>query len=192
MDKATSREHLLDAVVEVALETGIADQSLRAIAEACGTSHRMLIHHFGSKERLFVEVVKVVEARQRAQLGALMANNAATGEDFGQRFWEKLRSPKLARQERLFFEIYAQALQGRGWATPLLDGIVDDWFLPLSEVFRAAGMSDKDARAVGRLCVAVSRGLLLDVLATRANRDVDAAMKYFLEMLRCHSISRSQ
>ena len=60
------KERLLEAVVEVALTTGIADKSLRAIAEAAGTSHRMLIHHFGSREGLLVEVSKAVEARQRA------------------------------------------------------------------------------------------------------------------------------
>jgi AcrR family transcriptional regulator len=192
MSNATSKEQLLDAVVEVALDRGIADQSLRAIAEACGTSHRMLIHHFGSKESLFVDVVKAVEARQRAQLAALMGTRTTGDEDWGQRFWEKLRSPKLARQERLFFEIYGQALQGREWATPLLDGIVEDWVEPLADVFRASGVSADTARVLGRLCVAVSRGLLLDVLATRSNREVDAAMKLFLEVLRNYLVSRQR
>jgi hypothetical protein len=36
-------------------------------------------------------------------------------------FWEQLRSPELAAQERLFFEVYGQSPQGRAWARPLLD-----------------------------------------------------------------------
>ena len=48
-ENATPKARLLDAVVGYALAHGIADQSLRTIAEAVGTSHRMLIHHFGSR-----------------------------------------------------------------------------------------------------------------------------------------------
>ena len=39
-------------------ERGISDLSLRELAAAIGTSHRMLIHHFGSKEGLWVEVMR--------------------------------------------------------------------------------------------------------------------------------------
>ena len=49
MINATPKEKLLRAVVDVALAGGIADRSLRGIAEAAGTSHRMLIHHYGSR-----------------------------------------------------------------------------------------------------------------------------------------------
>ncbi|MDT7648160.1 MAG: hypothetical protein QOC75_5160, partial [Pseudonocardiales bacterium] len=37
---------------------GISDLSLRQLADALGTSHRMLIYHFGSKEGLLTEVVR--------------------------------------------------------------------------------------------------------------------------------------
>jgi hypothetical protein len=35
--------------------------------------------------------------------------------------------------ERLFFEIYAQALRGRPGTAGLLDDIVDAWIVPLAE-----------------------------------------------------------
>ena len=50
---------------------GLGDLSLRKIAAAIGTSHRMLLYHFGSKSGLLVEVVRAVEARTRAQFGAI-------------------------------------------------------------------------------------------------------------------------
>jgi AcrR family transcriptional regulator len=176
----------------VALAGGIADQSLRAIAEACGTSHRMLIHHFGSKESLLVEVVRSVEARQRAQFETLFKEADGMATDLGQRFWKHLRSPSLAPQERLFFEIYGQALQGREWAVPMLDGIVEDWIGPLAAVLRGSGISESAARAIARLGVAVSRGLLLDVLATGDDREVDEAMEHFHTMLRLYLIQSSE
>ena len=64
------RDKLLSAVVEHFAEHGIGDTSLRGIAEAVGTSHRMLIYHFGSREGLLVEVTRTVEARQRSMMTA--------------------------------------------------------------------------------------------------------------------------
>jgi AcrR family transcriptional regulator len=178
------KERLLEAVVEVALSTGIADQSLRSIAEAAGTSHRMLIHHFGSREGLLVEVIKDVEARQRTLFTALGDGVDGNVFDYARVYWEQLRDPKLSPQERLFFEVYGQALQGRSWATPLLDGVIDDWIEPIVESLLGAGSSPDTASIDARLCLAVARGLLLDVLATADDEAVDAAMERFVELLR--------
>jgi len=176
------KEKLLEAVVDVAMATGIADKSLRAIAAAAGTSHRMLIHHFGSRERLLVEVIRAVEARERLLAAAM----TGTPEEAGQRLWEHLRSPQLAAQERLFFEVYGQALQGREWAKPLLEGVVEDWIAPVAAAFEAAGTTEATSRIVARISVAVTRGLLLDALAKgedQDNQEVDAAMRFFQQML---------
>jgi AcrR family transcriptional regulator len=186
MTSATPKERLLASVIEVALAGGVADKSLRAIAEAAGTSHRMLIHHFGSREGLLVEVIRAVEARQRAALSELGAESGEVSEELMDRFWKHLRSPELAPQERLFFEVYGQALQGRPWAKPLFEGIVEDWVGPVAAMLEADGASPQTARAVARLSVAVGRGLLLDVLATGDGDEVDAAMQYFSEMLLAH------
>lgn len=188
--KAAPKEKLLEAVAEVALAGGIADKSLRAIAAAAGTSHRMLIHHFGSREGLLVAVIRAVEARQRAALASL---GKASGEEIAElsnRFWGHLRSPELAPQERLFFEVYGQALQGRQWALPLLDGIVSDWTGPVAAMLEQGGVDPETARTAARLYVAVGRGLLLDVLATGDGGEVDEAMRYFSEMLFTHLVAR--
>ena len=66
-----ARERLLDAVVAHFTEEGLADQSLRRIAEAVGTSHRMLLYHFGSKDGLLLAVVREVEARTQGRLAGL-------------------------------------------------------------------------------------------------------------------------
>jgi AcrR family transcriptional regulator len=185
-DKPAPRQKLLQAVVGVALAGGIADQSLRAIAGAAGTSHRMLIHHFGSREGLLVEVIRAVEARQRAALAELAGESGEVAGDEADRWWKHLRSPELAPAERLFFEVYGQALQGRSWATPMLEGVVEDWVAPVAAMLEAHGVSPATARAVARLQVAVGRGLLLDVLATGDNDEVDAAMAFFSAMLLTH------
>src|SRR5215208_1472206 len=99
-----TRERLLAAAVDYAAEHGLADLSLRTLAAGLGTSHRMLIFHFGSKEGLLVEVVREVEARQRALLDEFRADPQLDPLGQMQAFWEHLMSPALWPYERLFFE----------------------------------------------------------------------------------------
>jgi AcrR family transcriptional regulator len=173
------RSRLLDAAVAHALEHGVAEVSLRQLAAAIGTSHRMLIHHFGSREALIVEIIKVVEARQRAVLDAEL-DRSETPTEAARRSWQQLRDPALWPQERLFFEVYGQALRGQPWAMPMLDGVVDDWVDVFAARLVAAGASERAARTAARLGLAVTRGLLLDLLATGDVDGVDEAMELFL------------
>jgi AcrR family transcriptional regulator len=181
MAEQGARERLLAAVIDHVAGHGVGDLSLRRLAAAIGTSHRMLLYHFGSKEGLLVEVVKAVEDRQRAALEEL---RAATGGpelslEVMQAFWRRLADPAMWPFERLFFEVYGQAVQGRPGTTGLLDGLVGDWLGPVAEAAEAAGSPPGDAEADARLAVAVTRGLLLDLLATGDREGVDAAMRRF-------------
>src|SRR6059058_4729462 len=86
---ATSpRQRLLDGAIEYVAEHGLADVSLRTLATALGTSHRMLIHHFGSKEQLWVEIVRTVEARQRELLGEILPDAAQPVPDAMWAWWK--------------------------------------------------------------------------------------------------------
>ncbi len=178
------RRRLLALTVDHISRRGIADLSLRELATAIGTSHRMLIYHFGSKEELLVAVVQSVEASQRERLAEL---SAEAGDDplvAMRRMWTGLTDPALAAEERLFFELYAQALTGRPGTTGLLDGIVDLWVDPATEQMLRAGVPEADARAEARLSLAIVRGLLLDLLATGDRAGVTAAFERHLAHLR--------
>jgi AcrR family transcriptional regulator len=184
------RTRLLDAVIAHAGVHGLADSSLRQLAEGVGTSHRMLIHHFGSKEQLLVAVVHEVERRQRDALTDLGRTTDDPAE-LGRLFWERLADPALAPLERLFFELYAQALLDRPWAADFLDGIVEEWIDPVADMLGTQGLDRATARARARLSVAVSRGLLLDLLATGDRSGVDAAMADFAGLLAADVAARA-
>src|SRR5262244_2295513 len=175
MPASQARERLLAAAVGHALDTGIADLSLRQIAAAIGTSHRMLIYHFGSREGLLVAVTQAVEEQQRAAL----LESGLTPQD-ARRSWRRLSDPKLWPQERLFFELYAYTLRGRPGTEGFLDGIVESWVAPVAAARVQAGADEQTARADARLGVAVVRGLLLDLLATGDRAGVDEAYERFL------------
>jgi AcrR family transcriptional regulator len=174
-----TRERLLTAAVDYAAEHGLTDLSLRALAAGLGTSHRMLIFHFGSKEGLLVEVVRAVEAQQRALLGELRADPQLDPLDQMRALWQHLTSPALWPYERLFFEVYAQGLQGKAPAKRLLEDAIDAWLAPIADLLASQGVPREEASAEARLAIAVTRGLLLDLLATGDVDAVDAAMDRF-------------
>jgi AcrR family transcriptional regulator len=178
-----ARERLLAAAMEHVAEHGVGNLSLRGLAAALGTSHRMLIYHFGSREGLLVEVIRTVEAQQRAALAELLLDEDAPPAETMRRMWRRVADPALWPNERLFFEVYAQALQGSPHALPLLDGIVDLWVEPLTRIAVANGLDEARARAEARLGIAVTRGLLLDLLATQDRAAVDAAMERYIEAM---------
>jgi len=177
-----ARQRLLDRAIDHVAAHGIGDLSLRAMAAALGTSHRMLIHHFGSKEGLWVAIVRAVEARQREALAEVLARSEGRPREAMRAWWRHISDRSLWPNERLFFELYGQALQGRPHATALLDGVVDAWVGPAAEILVAGGMPAAAARAHARLGVAVTRGLLLDLLATGDVAGVDAAMEAFIDL----------
>ncbi len=76
------------------------------------------------------------------------------------------RRPGLWPFERLFFELYGQALQDRPGTPGLLDGIVEGWLGPLIVMGRHQDFEEDDARANAQLLRGVTRGLFLDLLAT--------------------------
>lgn len=175
------RERLLAATVEHVAAHGIGELSLRGLAQALGTSHRMLIHYFGSKDGLLVAVVREVEEQERRQLAEL-ADPALPPLERCTRLWRHYADPAQWPHERLFFELYGQALQGRDHTSALLDGIVESWIEPLAALHRELGAPPDVAPVRARLGVAVVRGLLLDLLATGDRAAVDAAMAEFFEL----------
>jgi AcrR family transcriptional regulator len=171
---------LLEAAVNQLSWTGVGGRSLRQLAAALGTSHRMLIYHFGSMEGLLVEVVREVEARQRAALADL--GGITDPVELARAFWRRFTDPALYPNERLFFELYGQALQGRPGTEALLPEVVTAWIEPLAAIAKSHGLTDQEARAHARLGVAATRGLLLDLLATDDLAGVNDAMDAFIDM----------
>ncbi len=173
------KKRLLDAVIEHFAADGLADQSLRRIAEAIGSSHRMLLYHFGSKDGLLLEVVREVEARTQARLSVVAESADQQTDTVIRRMWSYLTDPELADFERLFFALYGRALQGDEAARPLLQDDIEHWLETNVALSTEMGMPDDFVRTHARLGLAVTRGLLMDLLATGDRAGVDAALEAF-------------
>jgi AcrR family transcriptional regulator len=172
------RQELLAAVIADLAHEGLGDRSLRDIAAAVGTSHRMLIHHFGSRYGLMTAVVEAIEEDQKRFMESLEGEPG----DIQTAMWQRLRDPRLWPAERLFFECYARALHGEEPFAGLLPGAVDDWLERAAALDTTPNVPPELARARTRLGLAVFRGLLLDLVSTGDRAGVDAAFEAYLTL----------
>lgn len=175
----TPRDSLVDRLVDHAATNGLSDSSLRELADAVGTSHRMLIYHFGSRAGVVAAVVERVEALQRAALEDIAAA-ADSPTSIVSTQWAQLSDPAMAPFVRLFFEVVAQAMFDRPGTAGFLDGLTEPWLEVGADVQERIGVPvDRDDLRLG---VAVMRGLLLDAVASGDPEPAGAALGRFLDM----------
>ncbi len=177
MATSQARERLLAAAVDQAMRGGITDLSLRELAEAIGTSHRMLLYHFGSRVGLLSAVAEAVNQAEAAAFPDL--------EDPRQT-WQRFSDRAMWPAERLFFELYAYALYGRPGTEGFFEACLERWIALLAARLELAGAEPAAARAQARLGLAVVRGLLLDLLATGDRDGVTQAFETWLALAGAH------
>ncbi len=174
----TGRDALLERAIGHFAAHGIGDTSLRGLAEAIGTSHRMLIYHFGSREGLLAAVVAAVEQGARDTLARMVEEARDDPEplDAGLRYWRLVTDDALVYGP-LFFELSSHAMRGLPHAGELRERLVTTWLDALTAMWAARGVPRRTARRQARLDLAVARGLLHDLLLTGDRSGVDAAMR---------------
>jgi AcrR family transcriptional regulator len=170
---------MLGRVVAFAAAEGIAGRSLREIAQGVGTSHRMLIYHFGSREGLIAAIVAEIEAQQRVVLAAI-GEQAGSAREVMLGLWEQLTRPELLPFVRLFFEVFGLVAQGTPGTEGLRESLTAPWLADAAVISERLGLQSD--RAETRLGIAVARGLLLDLVAGAPFAEVDAAYRRFVDL----------
>ena len=174
-----AREQLLLRVLASAAADGIAGRSLREIAAGAGTSHRMLLYHFGSHEGLLAAIVAAIEADQRRSMTRIAAG-AGRPRDVMLGLWEQLTRPELLPFVRLFFEVFGLVAQGTPGTEGLRESLTSAWLTEGGAAADALGLTTDVAEL--RLGIAVARGLLLDLVAGAPWPEVDAAYRRFVDL----------
>jgi AcrR family transcriptional regulator len=179
------RQVLLERAYEYVLANGLADLSLRPLAGAIGSSPRVLLFLFGSKDGL----VRAILARARQEEVALLQQIRAEGGgdlvDLAAAVWRWLSAPERRRLLILWSESYVGSLvspQGP-WAGFAQD-TVEDWLGLLSEAQPGRRRRGRAAAAQRTLVLAVLRGALLDLLATGDEQRTTAAVQQALAVMR--------
>jgi AcrR family transcriptional regulator len=168
------REELLEKAYGFVLENGLADLSLRPLALAIGSSPRVLLYLFESKESLVRELLA------RAREDELRALAEVTGDGLDatvRRLWEWLAAPAHRQLLVLWLEAYARSLvePDGPWAGHARR-TVEDWLDVLAKAQPPAVRRTRAGLAERTRALAMVRGAMLDLLATGDERRVGAAL----------------
>jgi AcrR family transcriptional regulator len=173
------RARTLAKAADYVLANGLEGLSLRPLAAALGTSTRMLLYDFESKEKLIDEVLAEIRGRLAGLLAELQARPATGSAETLAAVWEWVSADERVPFMRVFFQAYVDALAhpesyaGRG--RPM----VGDWLEFLGSQWRPRPLDPASAT----LFVAVIRGLLLDRLSAPDPERTDHALRRFTELL---------
>lgn len=111
--KKPDKQALLADLARHVLENGLNNASLRPMAKAAGTSDRMLIYHFGSKDALIEELLEHLASQTAVGLDhALPGERFETEDVLVARILELMRSKDFQPYTRVWLEIVAGAAQG--------------------------------------------------------------------------------
>jgi AcrR family transcriptional regulator len=167
------KERLLDACADHALAHGLPDR-LEPLATATGTSARMLIYHFGTRDALLRAVLGRARQRQLDTFGDLL--RVRPDEPYTatlNRAWTSITGPDGQPYLRMFGQLRESAEQ-QLWPN-FRRTATTDWLGPLEDGLRSIGRPD-----LATLVLAVIRGLLMDLDATGDTTRTGRAFHDFL------------
>jgi AcrR family transcriptional regulator len=176
------RDELLERAYQYALRHGLADLSLRPLAAAIGSSPRVLLFLFGSKDALVRALLNRARADEMTLLDGVR-HDTAHGDlpTVVRAIWQWLADQRHQPLLTLWLEAYARSLSEPDgpWAG-FARQTVADWLAVLADA-QAPARRRGDAGAAERsLALAVLRGALLDLLATGDSKRSTAAVEHYL------------
>jgi AcrR family transcriptional regulator len=177
------REELLERILDYACVHGISELSLRPLAKAVGSSPRVLLYYFASKEALLVEIMTRARARQSARLATLKFTSGLSSREICSLCWRVVSEPEYEPLYRLFFEIFGLAIQNPSRFPGFLDRAVGDWLAFIATPAIEAGVPPEAAYAFATMVAAGFRGFLLDLVATHERERVDRGVELWLDMI---------
>lgn len=162
MTRASSRrDELAEAATDYVLRRGLIGLSLRPLAAELGTSDRMLLYHFGTRDELVAAVLHVSNARSVAEIERLppSADVRTAVVDL----WQAMRTSTLSRCQRMYVEAAALGLFGKEPYASVVREANRVWVRAVSTHFADSGVPSDAAERVTALLDAAFSGFMLDL-----------------------------
>ena len=174
------RNRLKAKAADFMLKHGMLDLSLRPLAKALGTSARMLIYHFGSREGLIRAALDEIRMREDARVSRWYARRKEPPSlsDFLLWLCEEYTTKEVKEFAQFMVELWVLALRDPKSFPEVFHAPIAYWEM-LSR--KSAARADS---AQTTLLLAVTRGLEIDLAATGDRRRVRKAVQLLAGMLK--------
>lgn len=180
-EPSARQAELLERAYQYALQHGLTEISLRPLAAAVGSSPRVLLYLFGSKEGLLRALLARARSEELALLDGL--RDLVDQQELGlqvaaERVWSWLVAPEHRALLTLWVEGYGRSLTDPDgtWAG-FARTSVEDWLAVLAAAQPPEHRDTPPALHQRTLVLAVLRGAMLDLLATGDDDRVGAAVR---------------
>ena len=107
------RQDAIEKISGYLLENGLNDTGIRRLAKAAGTSDRMLIYYFGSKDELMNQVLGSIADGITAQLDALLGIKIRSEDALLAELTAVALQPFFKPAIQLWFELVGLAVRGK-------------------------------------------------------------------------------
>lgn len=169
------RERLAEEATDYVLEHGIAGLSLRPLAAALGTSDRMLLYHFGSKDALLADVIERSNDRSVNAMRAMPA--ARTARAAVCTLWREWQQPVVARCLRVYAQTAALGLLGQEPYLSAAQRSNQLWGEAVADLMVRSGVPARRSTRVSALVDATLFGLMLDQPVDDGSRGVQLVVR---------------
>lgn len=175
------RAELLLAATDVVQRLGIAGVTLRPLANEIGVAPRTLLYHFGSKEKLLVEVIRDLR-RHHAQIARSLAEVQMEDEPEQQlgeavkRLWQQARLPEARPFLALYSELMSLAIRDPDQYRPLLVDADSEWVDAITGYLAHCGIDEDEVPALVDTLLIGYRGAVSFALATGRWESAEASI----------------
>ncbi|GAA5048619.1 TetR/AcrR family transcriptional regulator [Nocardia callitridis] len=172
------RAELLADVVGYIAAHGLADLSLRPLAAELGTSSRMLIYYFGTKEELLMQAL----ATHRPDIAAVFADidDPAALRERLWGFWQANIDGPERVSVRVMVQVIGAACASNGPYASYANEAIAVFVGALAQGLRKIGLAE-DAEVIATLLVSGLRGILQDRMITGDVARTDRAARRLIE-----------
>ena len=181
IDRA-KREELLAAASGVLARTGVVDTSLRLLATEIGTSARMLVYYFGSKEQLILEVLTRQQRAAIPETSELdLPDSVAAHRQWCFEDWYACTRGERRENLRIVLQVFGAAC---GLDSPYREYTWDTLSLLTRNSqarLEAIGMPTHVAETRSRIALAAFQGLIIKFFTTDDTSHVDDTFTRFVD-----------
>lgn len=177
MGPGDRRAELLDGATAWAVEHGVSTLSLRPLAAALGTSDRMLVYYFGSRDGL----VDAIAAHAAGAIAATMASIGPTARSRSarswlDRCWSLFDDPNLRPTLALLFELDSLGIRDPA-RHPAATDVSAAWKATIDEALAALDVPVRTRAGLTPVVAAALVGLALDALLSPTTERPAAALR---------------
>jgi len=173
------RQRLLELTAQHLLAHGVLDLRLRTLAEAIGTSHRVLLYYFESREELVTlaldEAARITSVRDASLLGPSGTDPDVEGEPV--RVWLLISGPDQLPLMRLFFQVVAIAIHEPERYAHFLGTLQTEWMDAYVAYFVAHGLGAREAEDLSAEIIGLQRGLQFELAVGGSNEQLERSYR---------------